>query len=85
MGGNILPDIRIYDKTNPRLLHEGYPSVNQGFVKLHIGDAVPEQSADAVSPLIDRHIVPSHVQHLGSRKAGRSASDHGNLLSGTHS
>ena len=47
---------------------------------LEFGDAVAQQTTDAISALVDDHIVPGAGELLCSRKSGGAGADHGDLL-----
>ena len=64
------------------LLEQRKTPVHHALLDLELGDAVPQQSADAVGLLEDRHQVPGPIQLVGRREAGRPRSDHGDALPG---
>ncbi len=80
----ILTYVAARDKGNSLFLHHRKLTVNALFLKLHIGDSVPQKPAGFVFPLEYGHAVPSSVQHIRSRKSGRSGTDHRYLLPGTY-
>ena len=61
----------------PHLLE---PPVEVALLHLELGDAVAQQAADAVGPLVDRHGVPGPGQLLGGGEAGRAGADDGDGL-----
>ena len=76
--------IRSGDKGDPLLLQKADPAVQNRFIQLHIGDAVPQKAADAVASLKYGHLVAPAVQLHGRRQAGGAASHHRYLFSGPH-
>ncbi len=64
------------------LPHQVDTPVNQLLVELHVRNAVHQQSADSVRPLIDGHGVAREVQLFGRGEPGRTRADDGNRLAG---
>ena len=52
------------------------------FLQLELGDAVAQQAAHAVGPLVNRDLVAGAAQLLRGRQPGRAGADHGDLLPG---
>jgi hypothetical protein len=62
--------------------HLVQPPVQDGLLHLELGDAVAEQPADAVGPLVDGDVVPGPRQLLGGGQARGTRPDDGDLLAG---
>ena len=62
--------------------HLVQPPVEHGLLHLELGDAVAEQAADAVGPLVDGHVVPGAGELLGGGQPGGAGADDGDLLAG---
>ena len=58
------------------------PPLHDALVELHVRDAVHQQAADAVGPLVDRHVVADLVELRGGGEAGRAAADDRHALAG---
>ena len=57
------------------------PTVQHALFQLHVRDAVAEQAADPVVPLVDHHLMAAAVQLHGSSQSRRTASHNGNSFS----
>src|SRR5690606_35125485 len=57
-------------------------AVDVPLLHLELGDAVPQQAADAVGPLVDGDGVAGPGQLLGGGQAGRAGADDGDGLAG---
>ena len=67
--------IHIGAELNALRLHDLQAALDDVLFQFHIGDAVHQQAANAVSPLKHGHGVASDVQVLGHREAGGAAAD----------
>ncbi len=59
-------------------------AVEQPFFHFEIGDAVAQQSADAVGFFENRYRMSGAVQLLGGGETRRARSDHGHALAAAH-
>ncbi len=57
-------------------------AIDDALVELHVGDAVHQQAADAVGPLVDGDRVARLVELRGGGEAGGAAADDGDRLAG---
>src|SRR6185369_3655801 len=62
--------------------HLQHAAVDQVLLHLEVGNAVAQQSADAVVALEERHVVAGARELLRARHAGGPGADHGDLLAG---
>ena len=63
-------------------LHDLDAALDDGFVQLHVGDAVHQQTAHTVSTLEDGDGMTPDVEVFGHRQARRAAADDGHALAG---
>ena len=64
--------------------HDGQPSVDEALFELELGNAVAQQTADAVGTLENRDLVAGLVEFVGRGEAGRTRADDRHSLSGSH-
>ncbi len=79
-----LADDRIGPELGALRLHLLEPAVDVPLLHLELGDAVAQQTTDAIGPLEHDDLVAGARQLLGDGQAGRSAPDHGDALAGAH-
>src|SRR5262249_21868464 len=72
LGRVILADLPVGNEFDPFGGHEIDTALDDPFVKLHVGNAVHEQAANAVGTLEDRNLVPGTIE-LGSARQSRGA------------
>jgi hypothetical protein len=60
--------------------HEVGTALDNALVKLHVGDAVHEQTTKTVGTLVDRDQVTSPVELIGGSKTSWARADNGDLL-----
>ena len=60
------------------------PSIDEALFELELGNAVAQQTADAVGALEDRDLVAGLVELVGRGEAGRTRADDRHALSGSH-
>ncbi len=58
------------------------PPLDDAFVKLHVGNPVHQQAAQAVRPLVDGHLVTRLIQLSGRGQAGRTGANNGDPSTG---
>ena len=81
-GGNSPAHIHVGAELHALSLHDLDAALDDGFVQLHVGDAVHQQAAHAVGTLEHSHGVAALVQVFSHRKAGGAAAHHGYALAG---
>ena len=81
-GGNSPAHIHVGAELHALGLHDLGAALDDGFVQLHVGDAVHQQAAHAVCTLEHSHGVAALVQVFGHRKAGGAAAHHSYALAG---
>ena len=81
-GGDRTAHVHIGAEFHALGLHDLDPALDDGFVQLHVGNAVHQQAAHAVGTLEHSHRVAALVQVFGYRKAGGAAAHHGYALAG---
>ena len=78
LGGQVVlaraADLDAGDEPGALGAHLVQPPVEDGLLHLELGDAVAEQPADAVGPLVDGDVVPGPGELLGGGQAGRARS-----------
>ena len=79
------PTLALVTKLDSLGLHDLDPAIDEAFFQLEIGDAVHQQSADAVGPLEDGDDVAGLVELGRARQARRAGADDGDLLPGAFS
>ena len=65
-------------------LELGQAAVQDGLLHFELGDAVAQEAARALGPLVDGHGVAGPGQLLGRGQAGRSRAHDGHRLAGAH-
>ena len=73
-----------HTKSTPSASQLGQPAVQDRLLHLELGDAVAQQPARALGPLVDRHGVAGPGQLLGGGQAGRARAHDGHRLAGAH-
>ena len=77
-------DVGAAAKPHPGALHGGDAPVDNGFVQLHVGDAVAQQPAGAVGFFVHGHAMAAAVEQPGRRQPGRAAAHHRHRFAGAH-
>ena len=77
-------NVGIILKADAFSFHQPHAPFYHGFVEFHVGNAVHQQPAGAVIPLIHRHGMSPPVKHVRHSKSGRPGTDDRNLLSRAH-
>src|SRR5690606_32035540 len=80
--GDVHPDVHTGAEFGALGSHLPEAAVQPPLLHLELGDAVAQQSTDAVRALVDHHAVPGPGQLLGSGQSGRPGTDDGDLLPG---
>ena len=79
---NVDADVRVGDELHALGRHLLHAAVDRSILHLEIGNAVAQQSADAVAFSKTRHIVAGARQLLRRGQARRARSDHRDALAG---
>ena len=74
------PDIRVGTEGHTFLLHQREPAVEDAFLHLELGDAIAEETADAIRALEHRHHVTRAVELVGGGEARGAGAHDGDLL-----
>ncbi len=82
VGGDVDPDVDPRAEPGALLLHLQQPKLQVALLQLELGDAIPQQPADPVGPLVDHHGVTGAGQLLGRREPGRARPDDRDRLAG---
>ena len=80
LGSHSAAHVGVGAEVDPLRCHQVHPALNHLFVQLHVGDAVHQQAADPVGPLIDSDCVAPVVQLVRHRQPGRAGADDGHLF-----
>ncbi len=80
LGADVGADCAAADELDALGAHEVRAAHNNGFIELHVGDAVHEKAARAVGALVDGDAVAGLVELVGGGETRRSGADHGNGL-----
>ena len=75
-----LADFAVDDELDPLGGQQVHAALDNGLVELHVGDAVHQQSANAVGPLEDGDAVARLVELGGARQPRGAGADHSDLL-----
>jgi len=76
-------DIGVADEGDAFLLHQLDAAEDDLLlVELHVRNAIHEQAAGAVGPLVNRHEVAGTVELRGGGEAGGAGADHGDFFPG---
>ena len=73
-------DVGVGLERDPLVLHQLDPAVDDVLLELEVGDAVHQQPADPVRPLVDRDPVPRLVELRRRRQSRGAGPDDGDLL-----
>ena len=82
VGADGVTDVGVKDKLDALVLQNPDPAVNDPFFQLHIGDAVHQQPAGAILPLVNRDLVTALVEQVGNRKSRGTCADDCHRLAG---
>ena len=82
LAGDVDADVDAGAEPGALGLHLGQPAVEDGLLHLELGDAVAQQAAELVVPLVDGDGVAGAGQLLGGGQAGRAGADDGDGLAG---
>ena len=82
LGGDVGADIHTRPELGSLGLHLGQAAVEMALLHLELGDAVAQQTADAVGPLEHHHPMTGAGQLLGRGQAGRTRPHHGHAVAG---
>ncbi len=78
----VAADVRAGAELDALGLHLFETAIEQALLHLEVGNAVPQQAADAVVALEEDDVVPLARELLRRRKASRPGADDGDLLAG---
>ena len=84
VGRLTVADIGVGDEFHTFFAEQIQTSLDDTFVQLHIRNAVHQQTANPVGPLVDGDLVTGFVQLSGSGQTGRSRTDDGYFFSGAN-
>src|SRR5215475_1094481 len=73
----------IRDKSDALLSHEIDAPPDDSLIELHVGNAVHEQTTNAIGALVHGHPVPSTVQLRRASEPRGAGTNHSYLFSGT--
>ena len=82
VGGDVDADVDAGAELRALGAHLLEPAVEVALLHLELGDAVAQQAADAVGPLVDRDGVTGARELLRDGEAGRAGADDGDRLAG---
>ncbi len=82
--GIVGTDMRARNELDALSGHQIGASFNHRLFQLHVGNAVHQQTANAVSPLEDSYPMPGMIELRGASQTGWARPDHRNLFAGTH-
>ena len=85
LGLPVPPHVHAAAERHALLPHQCDPAQDDGFLQLHVGDAVHQQTAGAVLPLKDGDAVAPQAQLVGAGQAGGAGAHHRHPLSGAGS
>ena len=83
-GRVVLADLAVDDELDAFRGHQIDAALDDALVELHVGDAVHQQSADAVGALEDGDAMACPVELGGGGQPGGAGADHGHLFAGAH-
>ena len=80
--GRVAPDLETFVEDDAAVLQPLDAAHDDVLFQLEAGNAIGQQAAGAIVPVIDMHLMPRRAQIFGGGEAGRPRADHTNRLAG---